>query len=141
MWFVPLAGLSACVVLFRVCVCVVFTYPSTLIVMLFSSRAMFAFFSALAASCLLAAPASALPYSEVTATRGAQFCAASYCEQSGVEDWDCAACMDSGRTLTNVTSFFDEITEVYGFVAVEPAENQIVIAFRGYVNAAWGGII
>lgn len=102
--------------------------------MLFSSRVMFSFFSSVAAACLLASPASALPYSEVTATRGAQFCAASYCEQSGVENWNCVACVDSGRSLTNVTSFFDEVTEVYGFVALEPAENQIVIAFRGYVG-------
>jgi len=59
-----------------------------------------------------------------------QYSAAAYCGESSIQSWSCGHCNDAG--YLNVQSLlYDSGTNTFGYIGVQPAEEWIVVVFRG----------
>lgn len=85
---------------------------------------------------LVALLASSESYDPSTALRRVHDSGAAYCPQAAVEAWTCAPCLASGRALSHVTYIFNAsaFASPVGYVGLDSAAGDIVIAFRGSVT-------
>ena len=61
---------------------------------------------------------------------------AAFCENNDLENWKCGKSCDAVPGVTSLTRLSDKTAGVFGYVAYNEKQDQIIVAFRGSDNIA-----
>lgn len=75
-------------------------------------------------------------YDQSLAQRAVYYSLAAFCENQDLEHWKCGKSCDAVPGVTSLTRLSDSAAGVFGYVAYNHLNNQIVVAFRGSNNIA-----
>lgn len=76
-----------------------------------------------------------LGYDYDTAMKAFYYSAAAYCNSDLLTNWKCGEACTNLYGVTTFTKIIDEQWSTFGFVAYNAKDNEIVVSFRGTVDA------
>lgn len=85
-------------------------------------------------SCVISSPVQAVVFDEGISLQYLHYAYAAFCDPQQLQGWNCEWCLDKNFVLSG--EFYDNITEVYGYVGYNPVNETIVISVRGTSNNA-----
>jgi predicted lipase len=73
-------------------------------------------------------------YDETVSKRLVYYSAAAFCEVNTLKNWNCGAACQAVPGVTSFTQVADATLTNFGYVAYNPSQNEVVVAYRGSHN-------